>query len=178
MLEYQLNDVQDNLKLEGIPAAGAEDRPMETYFQVTNNSHFEISRKRVLSCKINFAILNHHPFPISTMFSTQMPAGLWLVSGGPMKPEDQGVVLKARGDAESEQCLGLIHTNNMDCLDATVVYSYYLVVQPKVLQEKSWHMIAKRVAGSAVRWYQEPSGGGSYGGCIAVYSPPPPGAPS
>lgn len=175
MFDYQLSDVLDNLKLEAIPGPGAEDKPMETYFTVRNDGHFDISRMRTLSCRVNFAVLNNRPLPAQAMYSTQIPAGVWVVSGGPMKPEDQGVVLKSRGDAESEQCLGFFHTNAMDCLDATVVYSYYLVVQPKLLQEKRWHMIAKRVLGNAVRWYQEPSGGGSYGGCVVVY--PPSGAP-
>jgi hypothetical protein len=174
MLQYQLSDVIDNLKLDGIPAAGAEDKPMETFFKVTNDSHFDISTERILSCKLNFAILDHRPFPVQTMYSAQIPAGLWMFSGGPLKPEDQGVLLNGHGDAESIQCMGLLHTNAVDCLDATVIYSYYLVAQPKVLQEKQWHMIAKHVPGSPVRWYQEPSGGGSYGNCIAVYPPPPP----
>jgi hypothetical protein len=169
-LQFEQEDVFNNLAMEVRVPLGTEDEPTEATFTVRNNGHFAVSGRHQLSCKVNVALLNNRPLLSNSAYSKRaLGGGLFLVSGSPFLPDrDSGITIRSGGDALSEDCLAWVVTKQMNCLDATMAFTYYLSTQPRALQTKQWRWVAKQGPTGKSEWAQQPIDGAGDNGCFIL----------
>jgi hypothetical protein len=171
-LAYEQEDVFNNLSTEIHIPPGTEDEPTETLFTVRNGGHFAISGKHQLSCKVNTEILNNRPIVRDyAIYGYKVTAAqTFLLSRDIALPQgDSTITLRPNGDALSQDCLSWVDTKQMNCIDATLVFAYYLSSQPSVLKIKQWRWVAKQVLNGKAYWVQQPLDGAAEGGCFILY---------
>jgi len=158
--EYQRSNVSSHLLMSYSAPDEYGDNPLKSIITVQNNSDYDISPRHRLVCENNLSVGNDGTSATHDLALAKMNSGWMIISGGELPPladsSKEPPLLKG-GDGQSDSCMAAFgFTNDVMCLDFTVVFQYQLSLQPEFEQRKYLRIVSYKTDAGKYVWHQQP----------------------